>query len=191
MKDLRPPLLIEEWDWKIKQEVANSLRQKFSELVFQMRQPYDWNILYEYFDSYDVYVYGANNLCNVLGKLYTENQVILSNPEIKARYNVGMWVNRWLREPFNKEKLMAWSERHGPKIFIILDQRVDVPQLQYWSQFDWWLLERALMYRHYISKLIEKGRFVQGPRSLDGCLGVGVENWLGKFAAMSVKKMEC
>lgn len=121
MEHLLPQRRIHLWGRDEIQSVCNSIRMVFWDCMKQMKKPYCWDDLWNYFDAYDLYHYGSLNLWNVINHLFDENVIISVDVQKEYALHIGKWANDWLIDDNNKAKLIEWNEARG-MIFAILSE---------------------------------------------------------------------
>ncbi|RSM17635.1 hypothetical protein CDV31_003560 [Fusarium ambrosium] len=119
MQHLLPQRRIHLWSRDEIQSVCNSLRKLYWNHMKGMQQPFCWDNLWEYFDAFDLYHYGALNLWNVVNQLFDENKTIYADVIKEFAVHIGRWADEWLRSKDNKTKLLSWHEIQGPLLRIL------------------------------------------------------------------------
>jgi hypothetical protein len=151
-----------------------------------MQKPSCWDDLWSYFDTYDLYNYGAMNLWNVVNHLYDENQIIAVDMNKVAAVEVGHWADQWLFDDFNCQKLEQWDETKGPVVSLL-------------TQDDWELIgriqtdvialvESALTHRRSLLLAPEKLRLASNTKPnhlMTSCADNSLENWLGAYKLLT------
>ncbi|KAJ9420543.1 hypothetical protein QL093DRAFT_2637446 [Fusarium oxysporum] len=110
MEHLLPQRRVHLWSSDEVQSACNSLRKLYWEVIKDMPHPYCWDSLWDYFDAQDIYNYGALNLWNVVSQLFLENQSIALDVYNAFSIEVGQWVDRWLYDDENRDKLIKSNE---------------------------------------------------------------------------------
>ncbi|KAF5619332.1 hypothetical protein F52700_11845 [Fusarium sp. NRRL 52700] len=110
MEHLLPQRRVHLWSGDEVQSACNSLRKLYWEVIKDMPHPDCWDSLWDYFDAQDIYNYGALNLWNVVSQLFVENQSIALDVHNAFSIEVGQWVDRWLYDDENRDKLIKSSE---------------------------------------------------------------------------------
>lgn len=180
MQHLLPQRRIHLWSRDEIQSVCNSLRKLYWNHMKSMRQPFCWDNLWEYFDAFDLYHYGALNLWNVVNQLFDENKTIYADIIKEFAVHIGHWADDWLRHKHNKTKLLSWSEVQGPLLRIL-------------SSEDWTdigdvpddavpMLANALKHRRVLMLTpASLAKDVKPVHLSSACLRNSLENWLGLF----------
>ncbi|GKT45938.1 uncharacterized protein ColSpa_06119 [Colletotrichum spaethianum] len=107
------------WSAEELQERANAIRKKHWRSLKSMPQPECWEDLYDYFDCFDIYFHGAQNLWNLILLLFNENEN-LSRDKIRATaVYVGILCDEWVQNTENKTKLMAFNCWEGDVVSLI------------------------------------------------------------------------
>ncbi|KAJ4316525.1 hypothetical protein N0V84_007804 [Fusarium piperis] len=177
MQHLLPQRRIHLWSRDEIQSVCNSLRKLYWDHMKSMQQPFCWDNLWEYFDAFDLYHYGALNLWNVVNQLFDENKTIYADIIKEFAVHIGRWADEWLHIKNNVTKLLIWNETQGPLLRIL-------------SPEDWTdigdipddavpVLANALKHRRKL--MLEPGSSTQDvkPNHLSSaCLRNSLENWL-------------
>ncbi|KAF5707502.1 hypothetical protein FMUND_11069 [Fusarium mundagurra] len=110
MEHLLPQRRVHLWSGDEVQSACNSLRKLHWEVIKDMPHPDCWDSLWDYFDAQDIYNYGALNLWNVVSQLFVENQSIALDVHNAFSIEVGQWVDRWLYDDENRDKLIKSNE---------------------------------------------------------------------------------
>ncbi|KAF4946858.1 hypothetical protein FGADI_10887 [Fusarium gaditjirri] len=110
MEHLLPQRRVHLWSSDEVQSACNSLRKLYWEVIKDMPHPDCWDSLWDYFDAQDIYNYGALNLWNVVSQLFLENQSIALDVHNAFSIEVGQWVDHWLYDDENREKLIKNNE---------------------------------------------------------------------------------
>ncbi|KAF4421294.1 hypothetical protein FACUT_10982 [Fusarium acutatum] len=110
MEHLLPQRRVHLWSGDKVQSACNSLRKLYWEVIKDMPHPDCWDSLWDYFDAQDIYNYGALNLWNVVSQLFVENQSIALDVHNAFSIEVGQWVDHWLYDDENRDKLIKSNE---------------------------------------------------------------------------------
>ncbi|KAF5613010.1 uncharacterized protein FSUBG_1240 [Fusarium subglutinans] len=110
MEHLLPQRRVHLWSGDEVQSACNSLRKLYWEVIKDMPHPDSWDSLWDYFDAQDIYNYGALNLWNVVSQLFVENQSIALDVHNAFSIEVGQWVDHWLYDGENRDKLIKSNE---------------------------------------------------------------------------------
>jgi hypothetical protein len=110
MEHLLPQRRVHLWSGDEVQSACNSLRKLYWEVIKDMPRPECWDSLWDYFDAQDIYNYGALNLWNVVSQLFVENQSIALDVHNAFSIEVGQWVDHWLYDDENRDKLIKSNE---------------------------------------------------------------------------------
>lgn len=181
MSHILPQRRLHLWSADEIQRVCNSVRQANWESMKHMKQPFSWNCLYKYFDSWDIYHYGALNLWNIVNQLYYENSIIQADVAQAFALEIGHWADEWLRDDANKARLTGWDEAQGP-IFHMLKEKEDLDRLGNLQDEDIPLIAKVLKDRR--SDLL-RGHTGHSPPPARDLMSAKsnheVENWLGEY----------
>ncbi|KJZ75872.1 hypothetical protein HIM_04696 [Hirsutella minnesotensis 3608] len=158
------------------QSVCNSLRIVFWTEIRTLRQPARWDDLWEYFDAYDLYHYGALNLWNVINTLFDENKTISMSYRVDRSVEIGHFTDEWVKIPGNHEKLMQWDGSRGPILAVLSTE--DWKQIRNLANDETSLIISALHYRR--DWLLSGGqRHYMAPADLSTAYQTGnLVNWL-------------
>lgn len=137
------------WSKDEVQSTCNSIRKVWWKLMKNMPKPTSWDDLWLWFDSHDIYHYGATNLWNVLNNLYDENQTILVDFQQDIVLLVGNWADEWVAKDENKARLCDWNETQGPLLKMLNSE--DREELGDLEDDMYPLVERALQFRRNLS----------------------------------------
>ncbi|KAF5687429.1 hypothetical protein FDENT_5452 [Fusarium denticulatum] len=110
MEHLLPQRRVHLWSGDEVQSACNSLRTLYWEVIKDMPRPDCWDSLWDYFDAQDIYNYGALNLWNVVSQLFVENQSIALDVHNAFSIEIGQWVDHWLYDDENRNKLIKSNE---------------------------------------------------------------------------------
>ena len=91
------------------QMMQNAIRLKHWDDVKHMAPLTVWEDLWHYFDARDLYVFGAQNLWNLVQQMVLENVLIFGSAWASSQFGIGMWANEWLKNPVNLAKIKAWD----------------------------------------------------------------------------------
>lgn len=97
---------------------CNSIRTVFWDYMKAMQQPLSRDDLWVYFDGHDLYNYGVVNLWEVINQLFHENQVISVGVYEEFIIVIGQWVDEWVTNSRNRDKLIAYNDWQGPILSI-------------------------------------------------------------------------
>lgn len=102
----------ESWSYDSIRASAAALRKKYPADVRGITRPRTWEDLYQWFDSHDLWRYGAWNLWNVLHLLRDEVEMRLGNvPLTPAVFReIDAWAYEWCTHAQNRLKLGAWDQ---------------------------------------------------------------------------------
>lgn len=117
-----PQRQIHLWSKDEVQTQCNSLRKRHWQHMKAMIKPQSWDDLWMYFDAFDLYRYGVQNLWNVVNHLCVENQIISQDVERENAHHIGYWADEWMEKEDNKKKLKDWTERKESIVFILTDK---------------------------------------------------------------------
>ncbi|XP_044721503.1 uncharacterized protein HRG_04418 [Hirsutella rhossiliensis] len=177
MGDLLPDRRVHLWNKDEIQSVCNSLRRVFKAQMKRLQRPTRWDHLWEFFDAYDMYHYGALNLWNVMNTLYDENCIIAQGCNAEMALEVGYFVDSWIKTPENRESLKQWNELDGP-IWSILSAD-DWKEIRNLEDEDASLLKSALLYRRDILLAGDEYPHNKPPTDLmTACQSGELVNWL-------------
>ena len=162
---------------------CNSTRKTYWNHMKQMKEPFSWTDLWNYYDAQDLYQYGATNLWNVIRTLCDENRIIYSDVARESANHIGQWVDEWLKTPTNENptnemKLRNWSEKDGFIVYILSKEdrnnMGDIPDDMIPVVSSALKCRRALL----LSNSFHKGR--TGPNDVMSAVRNGnFENWQG------------
>ncbi|OHW95730.1 hypothetical protein CSPAE12_05621 [Colletotrichum incanum] len=97
------------WSAEELQERANAIRKKHWRSLKTMPQPKYWEDLHNYFDCFDIYFHGAQNLWNLILLLFNENENLSRDRFRATAVDIGIWCDEWVIKAENKTKLMAFN----------------------------------------------------------------------------------
>lgn len=85
-----------------------------------LRPDYD---LYNYWDAYDIYQYGAQNLNNVISRMVQENEWFLPDLLEASRPEFESWVSKRLVDTRFEQRLKNWSDQVSHDILSTIDYK--------------------------------------------------------------------
>ncbi|RGP67206.1 hypothetical protein FLONG3_8601 [Fusarium longipes] len=179
MEQLMPQRRIHLWNKDEIQSVCNSLRRLYWDHMKSMQKPYCWDDLWSYFDTFDLYNYGAMNLWNVVNHLFDENKMIAMDVKKVAAIEAGHWADQWLFHELNCQKLQQWDETKGPIVSLLTQDdwqsigNIDAPDMS--------LVESALKHRRSLLLSPEKLKPDANTKPnhlMKSCEEDSLENWL-------------
>lgn len=177
--DLLPDRRIHLWNKDEIQSVCNSLRIVFWVDMKRLQRPTRWGDLWEFFDAFDLYHYGALNLWNFMNTLYDENRMIAAACTADMALEIGHFVDQWVCIPKNREALKQWNELDGP--FWSLLSSDDWKEIGNLEDEESALLKSALHYRRDILLAGDEHQPNKPPTDLLTASQTGnLVNWLGK-----------
>lgn len=127
---LDQPLPSWEWSvWSVPQihETAVLLKQKFPEV--QVKQPFKFEDLYQYFDAYDIYQHGAWNLWRVL--LYMVDRENVADGTMATSV---AWVQSWMSEGWNSKRLCDWTAAKGDILGVLSERDWKRGNVRTWDE---------------------------------------------------------
>ncbi|PHH83585.1 hypothetical protein CDD82_6613 [Ophiocordyceps australis] len=168
------------WNRDEVQSVCNSLRQTFWSDMKRLQRPCRWDDLWEFFDAYDLYHYGALNLWNVINHLYDENQAIAMTVKMDMAVEIGHYADEWLKLAANTDKLKQWNGDQGPIMSVLSTE--DWRAVGNLEDEEISLLRSALVYRRdmLISHVAQSQKLCCDLET--ACQSGNLVNWLGEFA---------
>ncbi|KAJ4140097.1 hypothetical protein NW768_001450 [Fusarium equiseti] len=178
MDHVMPQRRIHLWSGDEIQSVCNSLRRLYWHSMKHMQKPTCWDDLWSYFDTFDIYHYGAMNLWNVLSHLYDENQIIAFDVNKRVAYEVGLWLDEWLWKEQNGQKLEQWDTAQS---MISIFTKEDWNEIGNCDPGQLALLENALKHRYSLMMSPEKlrlGANAKPKHLMKSYAGDDPENWL-------------
>ncbi|KAI2632847.1 hypothetical protein GGS21DRAFT_521614 [Xylaria nigripes] len=99
------------------QRVCDELRRNLPLVCGDVETPQDYWDLYKYFDAYDIYYRGAQNLWNVINTLVFENQyattIVDGEQKAQANQRISLFeslVVEVLKAPEMRTKLLSWNK---------------------------------------------------------------------------------
>ncbi|KAI1815414.1 hypothetical protein GGS20DRAFT_597008 [Poronia punctata] len=147
------------------QLVCDELRRNLPDTCKTIEAPKDYWDLYKYFDCYDIYYRGAQNLWNVINTLLFENQYVQSivdkeQMELLAENNFPWFEDvafDLLKNPVLQTKLMAWNKTKEPDVLKAFSP-YDLQVFDCYEDYHVCFLDvmREIFERHY--ECIQKGR---------------------------------
>lgn len=174
-----PARYVHLWSGTEIQKVCNSLRLRFWDCMREMPVPRDWVDLYYYFDSYDLYHYGALNLWNIIHHLISENHILYHEVEALKKLEIGRWADEWLANQSNKSSLLDWTADSG-SISSLLSAD-DLENLGANTEVLIECVSSALLHRRTLLLQDDSKQPQQGSADLDTAISSGsLQNWLGK-----------
>ncbi|KAI0425881.1 hypothetical protein F5Y09DRAFT_86376 [Xylaria sp. FL1042] len=109
------------------QRVCDELRRNLPETCRHVEAPQTYWDLYKYFDAYDIYYRGAQNLWNVINTLVYENeyaqQIVDNEQRMQTEQHIPLFehlTTKLLRKPEIQTKLWRWEEAKQPDILKAL-----------------------------------------------------------------------
>ncbi|POR36917.1 Uncharacterized protein TPAR_02885 [Tolypocladium paradoxum] len=177
MGELLPERRVHLWNKDEIQSVCNSLRQVFWPDMKRLHKPARWDDLWEFFDAYDLYNYGALNLWNVMNTLFDENKMIGCGWNSDLTLEIGHFADGWVKVPENLTKLKEWNGFGGPVLALL--SAADWKEIGNLEDEEISLLKSALLYRR---DLLLSGGYQQcykPPTDLTtACQAGNLVNWL-------------
>ncbi|KAK1978730.1 hypothetical protein LZ30DRAFT_799553 [Colletotrichum cereale] len=107
------------WSAEDLQDRANAIRKKHWRSLKSMARPEYWEDLHDYFDCFDIYFQGAQNLWNLVHLIFDENESLARNKFCATAVEVGIWCDEWVAQAENKAKLMAFNCWEGDAVSLI------------------------------------------------------------------------
>ena len=182
MGELLPERRVHLWNKNEVQSVCNSLRQVFWPDMKRLQRSARWDDLWEFFDGYDMYNYGALNLWNVMNTLFDENKMINYGWNSDLTLEIGHFADEWIKTPENLNKLKDWNGFDGPVLSLL--SAADWKGIGNLEDEEISVLKSALLYRR---DLLLSGGYQQSykpPTDLMTARQNGnLANWLGKSAS--------
>lgn len=183
VQHLLPQRRIHLWNKDEIQSVCNSIRAIYWEHMRGMREPKCWDDLWTYFDSWDLYHYGAMNLWNLVNTLFDENKIIFKDIAKETALHVGYWADAWIAREANKIKLAQWN---GSQVIPLLTDE-DWKSLGNVHDDTLPVISSALKHRRTLLLAPDNGVEQQKPNDLmSSCQNNSLENWLGMFEPQRV-----
>ncbi|KAI1427148.1 hypothetical protein F5Y12DRAFT_712484 [Xylaria sp. FL1777] len=109
------------------QRVCDELRRNLPDVCRDIEAPQSYWDLYQYFDAYDIYYRGAQNLWNVINTLIFENQYVQEVVGKEQRMQTEQYmplfkslVAKFMRSRKIQMKLLRWDEENQPDILKAL-----------------------------------------------------------------------
>ncbi|PHH84470.1 hypothetical protein CDD83_1895 [Cordyceps sp. RAO-2017] len=176
--ELLPERRVHLWNKDEIQSVCNSLRHLHWTDMKKMRRPARWDDLWEYYDAYDLYNYGALNLWNVMNTLYDENVLIGSGFNSDQILEVGHFSDQWIKKPENQERLKEWHGGQGSVLSLMAPE--DWKEISNLEDTEISLLKSALLYRRRMLLAIDQQHYQKPPAVdlLTACRLGNLVNWL-------------
>ncbi|KXJ93746.1 hypothetical protein Micbo1qcDRAFT_172649 [Microdochium bolleyi] len=104
--------------------LCNNIRTNFPAESKYLQPVRSYCDLYNYWDAYDIYHYGAQNLNNVVNRMRHENLTYLPALAEGARPEFERWVDSLLHTDQRfATRLKAWNDQNSPDIMSILDSK--------------------------------------------------------------------
>ncbi|KAM0417879.1 hypothetical protein ACHAPD_004225 [Fusarium lateritium] len=166
------------WNKDEVQSVCNSLRRLYWNYMKYMQKPSCWDDLWIYFDTHDIYNYGALNLWNVVNHLYHENQIIAEDVKKTTAVEVGLWADSWMYMDSNCQNLIDWDETQSIISLLSQDDWKSIGRIPAEVMT---LVESALTHRRSLLLAPEKlrlGSDVKPNHLMKSCADNNLENWL-------------
>lgn len=120
MEHVLPGRSVKLWRADEVQEVCNRYRRMFYQYMPFVTKPTNWHDLWNYFDAFDLFRFGATNLWNVINHLAHENSIILADLRLLFIYEVGFWSDQWIHSGCNCDKLLEAEGLEGAGILNVL-----------------------------------------------------------------------
>lgn len=180
MDHLLPKRSLHLWDREEIQVACNSLRLMYWDIMRNLQRPTGWMDMWQWFDAYDMYFYGAQNLWNCVNHLYDENMLIHADFRKESALEIGHWADDWCAIPANQEKLKAWDERKGPifNLFSVEDSKSMGPI----SDDVIPVLSDAIKHRrHLLLQDPELLEHAMPNHLMPACQSGTIHNWMGRF----------
>lgn len=179
MGELLPERRVHLWNRDEIQSVCNSLRQVFWPDMKRLQKPARWDDLWEFFDAYDLYHYGALNLWNVMNTLFAENKMIDCGWNSDLTLEIGHFADDWVRVPENLTKLKEWNGFEGPVLALL--SAADWKEIGNLEDEEISLLKSALLYRRDLLLSGASQQSYKAPPDLTtACQTGNLVNWLGE-----------
>lgn len=178
MKHFLPGRSVHMWDQDEIQSACNSLRLLYWDLMKTMQRPVCWEHMWKWFDSHDLYYYGAWNLWNVINHLFDENRLIHADVKKEFALHIGHWADEWCAKPANEEKLRAWTPVHGA-VFRLLTS-ADHKNMGPINDDVIPMISDALKHRRHLLIQDPERAATKPKHLLQACLTNNVHNWMGK-----------
>lgn len=117
-----PARLVHLWTKDEIQNICNTIRKVFWDLMQHLPQPQQWEDIWQWFDSEDCWKYGLLNLWNVMSHIYAENVVISHTFNAERALEIGRWADSWLDDPVYADRLRKWTPE-ASLLSNILDEK--------------------------------------------------------------------
>ncbi|KAI1488401.1 hypothetical protein F5X96DRAFT_685456 [Biscogniauxia mediterranea] len=104
------------------QLTCDEIRRNFFSECKYLQAPRDYWDLYAYFDAYEIYHRGAQNLWNVIHHLIFENTVVLPDLLKDAMPMIESWALEVLASERARNKLRAWNTEIHQDILAVFDE---------------------------------------------------------------------
>jgi hypothetical protein len=101
------------------QKFIDELRNELPQLGKYVSLPLSYLDLYHYFDAFDIYYCGAQNLWNVINRMFHENQIFMEECLAEANPMFDEWVTRLLMDEKCRERLFNWIPTAGQDILDV------------------------------------------------------------------------
>ncbi|KAF2966768.1 hypothetical protein GQX73_g6807 [Xylaria multiplex] len=109
------------------QRVCDELRRHLPDACRNIETPHTYWDLYKYFDAWDIYYRGAQNLWNVINTLVFENQyargLVEKEQKMQTEQNMPLFeffAAELLKKPGMQYKLFMWDQENQPDILQFL-----------------------------------------------------------------------
>ncbi|KAI0857296.1 hypothetical protein F4860DRAFT_364469 [Xylaria cubensis] len=109
------------------QRVCDELRRNLPDVCRKIETPRSYWDLYKYFDAYDIYYRGAQNLWNVINTLVFENEYAQRIVENEQKMDIERFMPLFehlafelLRRPGIQTKLLTWDRKRQQDVLKIL-----------------------------------------------------------------------
>ncbi|KAJ1336054.1 hypothetical protein MN608_02802 [Microdochium nivale] len=104
--------------------LCNHIRTEFPSESKYLQPVISYCDLFNYWDAYDIYHYGAQNLNNVINRIRDENLTYLPALAQDSRPEFEQWIDNLLHtdQQFSS-RLMGWSEQNSPDIISTLGSK--------------------------------------------------------------------
>ncbi|TRX88932.1 hypothetical protein FHL15_010160 [Xylaria flabelliformis] len=109
------------------QRVCDELRRNLPDVCKRIETPRSYWDLYKYFDAYDIYYRGAQNLWNVINTLVFENEYAQRIVENEQKMDIERFMplfehlaSELLRRPGIQTKLLTWDRKRQQDVLKVL-----------------------------------------------------------------------
>ncbi|KAI0185537.1 hypothetical protein EV127DRAFT_473443 [Xylaria flabelliformis] len=109
------------------QRVCDELRRNLPDVCRRIETPRSYWDLYKYFDAYDIYYRGAQNLWNVINTLVFENEYAQRIVENEQKMDIERFMplfehlaSELLRRPGIQTKLLTWDRKRQQDVLKVL-----------------------------------------------------------------------